>query len=603
MRSPLRFAPRLAAAVLVLAACLSLCVPAHAAPVPVPADVNRCQLVIVVRFAGDTTGDGATGLNAPYPYGDAWRTQWEQVSNDLNGAAANTYDSQTLHAYLKKVSDGACRMGSVAPQQDAATGAMAYLTLPGTRASYSTSESVAADAVAAFAAAYPNFDASTVDGDRDGLVDNVMIVPEVGENPPTSGADPLWPRMANLGSHVTLGRPGFSAKAYTYTMVDTGHLVSVGTVVHETMHALGAKDLYRQDADLPNNRGRAVGVWDIMAEHGGSKLMWPLAVSRQDCGWTTIDEVGAGTHTLYAPGSGKTQAVKVVTPEAAGEYFVLEYRRANTNIGDLSALDTSQAGSPMTIGGSGLLVYRVNPSVKIEGNMGSKDYVYLFREGDTGGPRGDGTGDVRNAQLSLGGRSMAGTTDLAKGFGDGALTCSDGQNSGIAVKVVAQGDDSITFEVSKADYAAWGVWTEAGAGASVLPFADVTETMVARCGDGVFQAVQVGVGTGSQVSAQTFDGSAWSTPSVVVRGQELKGVCVCGDDRYVLTCSYGGSGSFSVYRQTGSGPWARVATATGLVTTPAFGVVGGKVYVLADVRGAAQLYRVDGGALTVVGAT
>lgn len=461
MRSHRRFALLTTFAALAAAACLTFCTTALAVPVPVPADANRCQLVLVVRFAGDATGDGATGLNAPYPYGDAWRTKWEQVSNDLNGSASNTYDSQTLYAYIKKVSGGACRLGSVAPQQDAATGAVAYLTLLGTRTSYSTSESVAADAVAAFAAAYPDFDASSVDRDGDGMVDNVMVVPEVGEDPPSSGADPLWPRKSNLGSAVVLGRPGSTAKAYTYTMVDTDHLVSVGTLAHETMHALGAKDLYRRDADLPSNRGRAVGVWDIMAEHGGSKLMWPLAVSRKDCGWTTVGDVGAGTHTLYAPASGKTQAVAVRSPLSDSEFFVVEYRKANTDIGDLSALDTSQEGSPMTIGGSGLLVYRVNTSAKAEGNTGDRDYVYLFRPGETGDGRGDGTGDVRNAQLSLGGRASLGSSDLSAGLADGAITLSDGQNSGIVVKVTSETPDSATFELSVTQ-GQGNLWTVAG---------------------------------------------------------------------------------------------------------------------------------------------
>ena len=46
-------------------------------------DANCHQLVLVVRFAGDTTGDGDTGLNA-VPTGSSI-TNWQSVYTSLNG--------------------------------------------------------------------------------------------------------------------------------------------------------------------------------------------------------------------------------------------------------------------------------------------------------------------------------------------------------------------------------------------------------------------------------------------------------------------------------------------------------------------------------------
>lgn len=102
----------LAASLVALVALVSAPVPALAQGTPVPADANRRQLVLVVRFAGDSTGEGATGLNAPYPYGDAYRTRWESLLCDLNGEVTSKTSAQSLYSYVKAVSLGQCRLGS-----------------------------------------------------------------------------------------------------------------------------------------------------------------------------------------------------------------------------------------------------------------------------------------------------------------------------------------------------------------------------------------------------------------------------------------------------------------------------------------------------------
>ncbi|MEY8436296.1 hypothetical protein AAK967_00905 [Atopobiaceae bacterium 24-176] len=592
---------RLAGVAVVLCALLLFAPrPALAQGTPEPADANRRQLVLVVRFANDTAGDGNTGLNAVYPYGGAYRTQYESLLRDLNGEVSSKTTLQTLYNYVKTVSLNQCRLASVTPQYDASTGRVAYLALRGNRGSYRVSESIAADAVAAFNAAYPNFDASVLDGNGDGLADNVLVIPDTGSSAPQVG-DACWPRHSNLGAAVSLASS--NVKAFDYTLVDTTHLMGVGTLAHETLHVFGARDLYRGGSGtISQGSNMPVGVWDIMAQHGGSKLMWPLAITRADCGWLSLDTVDAGTYTLKAPGSGR-QAVAVRSPLSDSEYFVLEYRRANTDLANLSALDTSQSGSPMTIGGSGLLVYRVNPAAKSEGNKGDKDYVYLFRSGETGGPRGDGAGDVRHCQLSLNGRESLGSADLSLGLGDGAITLSDGQNSGLMVRVTGQTDDSVTFTVTKPSSADAGLWTRAtdASGACPLPSANVVASDVAASGASVLQAVQVGVGSGAKVSAAVFDGNAWSSLASVVSGQDLKAVAVSGQDRYVLTAAYGSPNRFTLFRQTGSGPWSSVGSVTGSGNAGEVAVVGGTVHVLVE-DGGVQAYRLDGSKLAAVGA-
>ena len=54
----------------------------------------------------------------------------------------------------------------------------------------------------------------------------------------------LWPRQDDYpGECGGCQRQGRSVGSYT--IVDTTHVLHTGTIVHEAIHAFGAKDLYR----------------------------------------------------------------------------------------------------------------------------------------------------------------------------------------------------------------------------------------------------------------------------------------------------------------------------------------------------------------------
>ncbi len=569
------------------------------------ADANRHQLVLVVRFAGDTIGDGDTGLNRP-GYGDG--TEWSyQLGTVLNGVPAGKAASPTLYSYLKEVSDGQVRLKTVSPQTDEATGRVAYLSLAHARSYYEGLGSggagvMAADAVAAFNAAYGTFDVS-IFGVGGGNAGNVLIIPDVGSSSPKDGTSPFWPRRFDIGSEVYLTGGGSRLRTGSFTVVDTSHLLGAGTIIHETMHAFGARDLYRAGSFVESTGGKPVGVWDIMAQHAGSTLMRPLAISRADCGWTAIEEVGSGTHTLYAPGLGKRQAVMFKSPLSDSEYFVAEFRRANTDITDLSALDTSNSGRPSTIGGSGLIVYRVNPPMKDTGNKGAKDYVYLFRPGETtaaDGVRGDGAGDVRNAQLSASGRTSLGTTDMTKGLADGAITYSDGQNSGLVVRVKSQADDSISFEIAYPDYDAAGVWMPATSadGSCPLPAAGVLSAKTASDGSRAYVLVQEGTLANSTTRVYAYDGTAWTGLGVAGQNLTPTGICALGGKVYVLLTDH----ENVIVKVWSGSAWSEAARVSAPEnTSPALGVIGGKVHVFADRSGGrSRLYALEGSSLRAV---
>lgn len=348
-------------------------------------DANCHQLVLVVRFAGDTTGDGDTGLNAVSTGSSI--TNWQSVYTSLNGKPLSRYASPSLYSYLKEVSAGRCRIQSIVPQMSDDGRTVTYLTLPGSRDSYVAHSSVVEAAVNAFNACYPETDLSGLADNGEGYISNVLVIPETGDVVPEVGTT-LWPRQDDYPGELWVGAKGKAARVGSYTIVDTTHVLHTGTIVHEAIHAFGAKDLYRAATVQLSNH--AVGMWDIMAMNSGSRLMRPLFITLQDCGWAEIEEVEPGTHTLNAPSASGRSAVKFKSPYSDSEYFVAEFRSANTDIGNLSALDTAYDGFTYTIGGTGLVVYRVNPAAKDAGNKGDKDYVYLFRPNETvtGGVRG-----------------------------------------------------------------------------------------------------------------------------------------------------------------------------------------------------------------------
>ena len=568
------------------------------------ADANRYQLVIVVRFAGDTTGDGDTGLNAVDP--SVLQLTGRRLVERLNGFTDSPFLEPTLYGYVKDVSDGACRLQSIIPQADEDF-RIRYLTLPRAREGYAYAVNVVEDALAAFNRAYPDFDGRSLDGDGDGYADNVLIVPEVNGSAPVIDS-PLWPHKADYTGSGRIGAEGRAVRVGTYTMVDTSHGVSTGTIVHETIHAFGAKDLYRAGAKTEDAANRPVGVWDIMAEHAGSRLMRPLAITRQDCGWTKLEETGGGSVTLFAPGSGKRQAVKFKTDLNASEYFVAEFRRASDAAGGAAGLDMSVEGLPSTIGGSGLVVYRVNPVMKDagNGNKGPKDYVYIFRPGETGAPRGDGAGDLRHAQLSVSGRATLGVADMAAGLADGAITYSDGQNSGIVVSVTEQSDDAITFKLEMPDVTAHDLWKSAvdGKGATALTESGFSDTSLVKAADGALYQVCSRLQSGTRGAGATvyrYDGSSWSSLGSLGNGYGSFSGAVYRNELYVAGVRYGAATTIGLWRWSGRA-WKEVATVAVAANKPVLGVAGGALYLFADGSGSgAQLYRLTGSSLTPVG--
>ena len=167
-------------------------------------DANCHQLVLVVRFAGDTTGDGGTGLNAVSTGSSI--TNWQSVYTSLNGQPLSRYASPSLYSYLKEVSAGRCRIQSIVPQMSDDGKTVTYLTLPGSRDSYVAHSSVVEAAVNAFNARYPEADLSGLADNGEGYISNVLVIPEVI-------LSPKWGRRCGRVRTTTPASCGWVPKA------------------------------------------------------------------------------------------------------------------------------------------------------------------------------------------------------------------------------------------------------------------------------------------------------------------------------------------------------------------------------------------------------
>lgn len=229
-----------------------------------------------------------------------------------------------------------------------------------------------------------------------------------------------------------------------------------GVIAHEFLHTLGYPDLYPANGD-----SSPVGLWGIMGAVS-YRLQYPLSYLRSKVtGWFEIPEVkeSVQNYSLVAASAATdstkdSQAVILKTDYSDTEFFVIEYRKQGK--------DNSEEYESK-IPGSGLIIYRVNTACD-SNKAGAPWEVYIFRPGDTysedmGGELAEG--NLEQAYLSLeSGRTSYGSGDFESGLADGAITYSDGKNSGIVIKNVGSIEgDTISFDIEFTDLSQSDYWT------------------------------------------------------------------------------------------------------------------------------------------------
>lgn len=554
---------------------------------------TRGNLVLLTRFADDATGDGATGMNAPDSAPTTFPTRWDRTIMQYNAVDDAAGVPASLRTYVSAATAGREDLLSAFPQTRDA-GGVAYLTLPHTREHYAAAgdETLVSDSLAALAAFNPSYDASGLDGDEDGVLDNLTILPTTAA--PAPAGDPLYPHTGTVASQ---GLQAGGKRIETYMVIDTASLdaYSVGVAAHALLKRLGAPDLSRS-AEQP---GTPVGVWDASAAVA-SPASLPLAVTRTNLGWDALAEkTMSGTYTLSAPGAGGEQAFIFKHPASESEYFVVEYRK---KADDAAALDGG-------IGGSGIIVYRVNPKQHDAGNLGDSDYVYVFRPGETA--LGAGRGDIDHAQLAPIGapRNAAGSTDLSQTIADGALCYSNGQNSGAVIRTTGQTADSVTFEITLPLVSEGGRWdsvSNVGGTGDILE-ENAASIQTATDHSSLYVMTEQAHADGAQYAVRKYDGASWTMLGGPLTGLSGGGrIALCNGELYFIAPQSDQNISGIVVKRFSEmqGAWVDA----GLISQDAdpswwaSGVVAGKLYVVADDNAHPQLYRLGEKGIEPLGA-
>ncbi|MGB2960180.1 MAG: M6 family metalloprotease domain-containing protein, partial [Bacteroidota bacterium] len=163
-----------------------------------------------------------------------------------------------------------------------------------------------------------------IDGDGDGLVDNVCFIIY---GSPTGWASLLWPhRWALYSKNVYIN----GKRVYDYNFQLQDHLLprNASVLCHEMFHSLGAPDLYHYSSSSVT----PVGRWDVMASNTNPPQHMTAFMKYRYGGWISSIPVisSPGTFALNPLTSASGNCYKILSPNSSSEYFVVEYRKNTT---------------------------------------------------------------------------------------------------------------------------------------------------------------------------------------------------------------------------------------------------------------------------------
>lgn len=384
-------------------------------------------------------------------FSDTDLTYWDEEAADIDRIynTTETYTALSVADYFELASCGKLQLTNIMPQfitDSSGNLEIVPITLPNTTDYYESATddyALLRDVISCVNASDELVSRLTgeLDYNRDGYIDNVTFVV----------ASPMVDRDSQFFSHKASGA-GYGLAIggkilNVYNVMNYGTLSNAtggaGLVAHEFIHGLGPLDTYRVCNDMVAGCGEGpVGCWDVMAETCAF-VQYPLAYTRKELGWITIPEVTeSGSYTLTSPQKNSNKYAMILkTPYSDNEIFVVEYRKQGSfyNVNPEDKIDSK-------IGGSGIIVYRVNLAASPKSNL-SQDYIYVFRKGETS--ENATTAKAREAFLSSqSGRTSYGSADIQGTAEAGAITYTDGTNSGIVISDVGSaGGDSITFRI------------------------------------------------------------------------------------------------------------------------------------------------------------
>ncbi len=266
----------------------------------------------------------------------------------------------------------------------------------------------------------------TVDGDSDGLVDNVCFIIRGNAE---GWSDLLWAhRWALFTYEVYIN----NKRVYDYTFQPENQSTT-STLSHEMFHTLGAPDLYR----YYNETGFApVGPWDLMSSgfvHMGAFMKYKYANGNWINEIPTISE--PGTYTLNPLTSSENNAFRINSPNSSTEFFVVEYRLKS---------GFYENNLPQ----SGMLIYRINLGAYDGNAYGPPDEVYIYRP--SGSPNSYGN-------VNLAAYSSSYSRDAISDNTNPRAFLSDGSDSGIEISNISEIDETISFSLYATPVSFYGV--------------------------------------------------------------------------------------------------------------------------------------------------
>ena len=280
-----------------------------------------------------------------------------------------------------------------------------------------------------------------LDYNNDGYIDNISIILKGGSENASSNST-LVSHKSDYGENESWS----NKKLASYNMLNTYSIQNsgAGVITHEFLHTLGYPDLYTYNNSYP------VYTWDIMAS-AGKYMQYPLAYSRMKfTNWLTIDTITTSqTLTLDTQDNPNgNQAYILKSPLNEYELFVIEFRKKATS---LDKIDRA-------ISDSGIIVYRINTTVTGLSNTRGKTGIYVFR--DESGKKDDSTLRLEayyGVYSKERGKTTIGSSDL--NVTEGALTFSDGSNSGIVISNISSSKgNKMTLDVSIPDAKNYDTW-------------------------------------------------------------------------------------------------------------------------------------------------
>ena len=113
-------------------------------------------------------------------------------------------------------------------------------------------------------------DLSPWDLNDDGVIDRLLLIHSAPPQESTGNSNSFWSHFSLLDNPIEI--QDWRIEHYVVASINSG----LGTIIHESLHSMGALDLYDVHDELPTSNWNGVGDWGIMASgNWNGNGVWP----------------------------------------------------------------------------------------------------------------------------------------------------------------------------------------------------------------------------------------------------------------------------------------------------------------------------------------